>query len=148
MSISLNNHESRIVALESGGSSTWTKGSNSNGFWVKEKTTGLIIQSGNYYIGDDWNQTRSIPLALNHSNTNYNVLMSPYSNNGAWTQGFFIKSKNVSSFSIYYGDAAGANRTGYFWLTIGYLISDRILKYVYAYKSLLFTPLRTIGGVK
>lgn len=81
MAISLNtvnstvtNHETRIKALESKGTSSWTKGSNSNGYWVKETTTGLIIQWGN------WSQIngtiRALPISF--SDTNYTLLVTIY----------------------------------------------------------------------
>lgn len=51
MSISLNNHESRIKVLESKGNGSWTKYSNSVGYCLTENSTGLKIQFGN--AGDD-----------------------------------------------------------------------------------------------
>ena len=47
MSISLNNHESRIKALENKGTGSWTKYSNSVGYCLTEGSTGLKIQFGN-----------------------------------------------------------------------------------------------------
>lgn len=46
MSISLNNHESRIKALENAGSGSWSKFSNSVGYCLTENSTGLKIQFG------------------------------------------------------------------------------------------------------
>ena len=57
MSISLNNHENRIKALENSGSIGWTTGSSATGRWFKESKTGLIIQCGRWYCDDNSNDT-------------------------------------------------------------------------------------------
>lgn len=59
MSISLNNHESRIKALESAGSGSWSKFSNSVGYCLTENSTGLKIQFG--AAGDDPYPTITFP---------------------------------------------------------------------------------------
>lgn len=69
MSISMNNHETRIKALENKGSGSWTKGSNSNGYWIKESGTGVIIQFGRHYhpeSGQSW-LTFPIPFSAKDS---------------------------------------------------------------------------------
>ena len=140
MGISLNNHESRIKALETGGSSAWTKGSNSNGNWVKENTTGLIIQFGwsNTPRGD--NISVKFPIAFKTSTPVALFTTIGRSTNGnGWFALQQISSRTSTDFKI-----AHANNDYYStvsWIAIGYLISDRILNYAYACKSLLFTPL-------
>lgn len=59
MSISLNNHESRIKALENAGSGSWSKFSNSVGYCLTENSTGLKIQFGT--AGDDPYPTITFP---------------------------------------------------------------------------------------
>ena len=59
MSISLNNHESRIKALENAGSGSWTKYSNSVGYCLTENSTGLKIQFGT--AGNDSYPTITFP---------------------------------------------------------------------------------------
>ena len=146
MAISLNNHESRIKALESGGSSTWTKGTGTNCFWTQEKTTGLIIQFGwtGNDRGDSW---KTITLPKAYKNTNYTALYSLASggSGGQEYNSFGATGKTTTGFKFKIQAVETASFT---WLAIGYLISNRILNYAYACKNLLFTPLRTIGGVK
>ena len=143
MAISLNNHESRIAALETGGSSTWVKGSNSNGNWVKEKTTGLIIQFGwsNTPSGD--NISVKFPIAFTTSTP-----VALFTTIGRCTDinGWFalqqISSRTSTDFKISHVNSMYYSAVS--WIAIGYLISDRILNYAYACKSLLFTPLRKL----
>ena len=59
MGISLNNHESRIKALEDKGSGSWTKYSNSVGYCLTENSTGLKIQFGT--AGNDSYPTITFP---------------------------------------------------------------------------------------
>ena len=59
MSISLNNHESRIKALENAGSGSWSKFSNSVGYCLTENSTGLKIQFGT--AGNDAYPTITFP---------------------------------------------------------------------------------------
>lgn len=146
MAISLNNHESRIKALETGGSSTWTKGSNSNGNWVKENTTGLIIQFGSIpafgSTGSSSSGSVNVSLPISFSNELYSIATSD------WCNQYTVFMANVVSKSVFECYVSQGQCYLGKYLAIGYLISDRILKYAYACKSLLFTPLRKIGGVK
>ena len=144
MSISLNNHEDRIKVLENGGAGSWSKGSNSNGNWVKESKTGLLIQWGK--INAPGNNTPGVikfPIAF--SNTNYLGLITCLGHNNlesSWTSLWQLKDFITTSMSV-----SLTNYTqvpAYNWLAIGYLISYRILNYAYACKSLLFTPPRTM----
>ena len=136
MAISLNNHESRIKALENGGSSSWSRGENTNGCWLKDTKTGALImwsKGVKYGYGN-------FSLPLSYSNTNTFSAIATRGGNAGWTPQIWdmvvtITSKNSIHVSCGEGNA-------YQWLTIGYLISDRILNYAHACKSLLFTPLR------
>ena len=145
MAISLNNHESRIKALESGGSNTWTKGSNSNGFWFKESKTNLIFQYGRTSMQGDSRKTVNLPIAYTVLES-ISVVCTFYNdvdlNTDSATHGRAI---NLTQLRI---GSGSAYNTTLGWWSIGYLISDRILNYAYACKNLLFTPLKTIGGVK
>ena len=139
MSISLNNHENRIKALENGGAGSWSKGSNANGNWVKESKTGLLIQWGTAKdIGGNNSSKFTFPLAF--SNTNYHLSMgyNGHFNANGWLS--VLQYKDMTTTYSMVSLTAGQVGT-YRWLAIGYLISDRILNYAYACKSLLFTPL-------
>ena len=72
MAISLNNHETRIKALENGGSNDLVKTSNTYGYCVKSKSTGIKIQWGN---SDPYNvagsNSRKAYFAEPFSDTNY-----------------------------------------------------------------------------
>lgn len=143
MGISLNNHESRIKALENKGSGSWSKGTNSTGGYGKEGSTGLLIQWG--YVNHPNNDgSVGVTLPTSFTTTIYTVQVTGNKNDGEWSQGFYVTSKATDRFVI---GKRGSSQTAY-WLAIGYLISDRILNYAYACKSLLFTPLKKIGGVK
>ena len=147
MAISLNNHETRIKALENSG-------------------------LGSAYSGQGWcNLPGGLQLRFGKSRTVSGIsesiwdvtLEKPFTHAGLYAYACFYPDNDhatcdnigfcriVSTSVVKVG--SGYVNTGYTngkvtWLAIGYLISDRILKYAYACKSLLFTPLRTIGGVK
>ena len=144
MAISLNNHESRIKALENKGSGSWSKGSNSNGNWIKDSVTGVLIQWG--LIGRQSSQRFTVNMPLSYSDKNYAVITSL--NGESWTPSDFSNYVIKSSANAFQQHQTGIGYLGGMWLAIGYLISNRILNYAYACKSLLFTPLRKIGGVK
>lgn len=150
MGISLNNHESRIKALENGGAGSWSKGSNANGNWVKESKTGLLIQWGRTVMqpGDHHNVTQSFPLEF-ESQPSVFVQFIGNTPDNFWANNVQIYGVTTSKFTHARIWIMSPHDTyGRPWLAIGYLISYRILNYAYACKSLLFTPLRTTGGVK
>lgn len=74
MSISLKNHEDRITALEKKVQSTvasfekWTDGDT---YWIRERSTGLIIQFGTLICNSQWQQV-VMPIAF--SNTKYKIV--------------------------------------------------------------------------
>lgn len=133
MAISLNDHETRIKKLEESGVSTWQKGSNSNGYWAKETTTGLIIQWGFKYIAQDQNATITLPITF--SNTNYYVDGNEIRNAKDPNSICLPGSKKVDSFILYCYALSNTKA----WFAIGYLISDRILKYIYKAFAIIFT---------
>lgn len=110
MSISMKNLEDRVAALERKGSgSSWTKGSNSNGYWMKETSSGLTIQWGvdprnNYYMWKDL----PIPFTTN----TYTVMGCGHANSeiGVCTWGY-----TTTGFNIRAGGGLARN-----WLAIGY----------------------------
>lgn len=142
MSISLNNHESRIKVLENGGAGSWSKGSNANGNWVKESKTGLLIQWNCVYCSRDQNK---ITLPTSYKNDTYSIMTVQNHRSGdAETSALIpmIKNKKSTTFEIRHIHPQGHGVSSWMgWFAIGYLISDRILNYAYACKSLLFTPL-------
>lgn len=140
MSISLNNHESRIKALENGGAGSWSKGSNANGNWVKESKTGLLIQFGATNTGS----TLTVKLPVVFTDTSYKVIATR-NNTKANESAIVVYDNTVSQFNMTFIYPQGSRPlSSANWLAIGYLISYRILNYAYACKSLLFTPLRTM----
>ena len=143
MAISLNNHETRIKALEnkSSTSSSWSVTKDVNG-WMLENSTGIMIQ----WMKVSGSGTKRFVKAFNTKALA--IFISPNwarVGGGGDNAGCGAEISSTSQFTIYID--GGAATTNYI-LAIGYLISDRILKYAYACKSLLFTPPRTIGGVK
>lgn len=140
MSISLNNHESRIKALENGGAGSWSKGSNANGNWVKESKTGLLIQFGATNTGS----TLTVKLPVVFTDTSYKVIATR-NNINANESAVVVYGSTVNQFNMTFIYPQGSRPSSSAnWLAIGYLISYRILKYAYACKSLLFTPLRKL----
>lgn len=143
MAISLNtvnttvtNHETRIKALESKGASSWTKGSNSNGYWAKETTTGLIIQWGIFVTSSV--TTRYFPISFTSQPSLFHFVSN--SNSSIDVYEFMTNSWNVTNSSYRYNErrAQGGGWRGN-WLAIGYLISDRILNYIYKAFAIIFT---------
>lgn len=125
MSISLNNHETRIAALEAKGSGSWTIGSGNN-HWARESSTGLLIQWSKGYtttwgtvtMTKSYSSTTSFTVQATQGTTHEN--WNPTSSDST----MFIKSAN--SFNLWSGE-----RNRNYWIAIGYLISDRILNYIY-----------------
>ena len=134
MSISLNNHESRIKALENGGAGSWSKGSNANGNWVKESKTGLLIQFGATNTGS----TLTVKLPVVFTDTSYKVIATR-NNINANESAVVVYGSTVSQFNMTFIYPNGSRPSSSAnWLAIGYLISYRILNHAYACKSSLF----------
>lgn len=123
MSISLNNHESRIAALETNkGSSSWTKGSNSNGYWAKDSGSGLIIQWGTCGINTDQWKTFDLPIPFTSGNFGFNVIGTSGRDN-EWANGFDCTGRNTTQFSLG-GRCAGGTKI---WIAIGILYTYRYI---------------------
>ena len=120
MSISLNNHESRIKALESAGSGSWTYGSNANGSWIKDNKSSVKIEWGELNTSQT---TRTFPLTFNTKP----ALQISTVWNSASSRGYFyhhITTVSASSFSIVSADR------GYIvipWIAIGILYTYRYI---------------------
>lgn len=133
MAISLNNHETRIKALESS-SVPKVVVSGNKGYW---KCGNILIQwiirvqSGVH----SW-------LTPFSSDASYSAVVAGFENGASENSG--ISSQLASSINV---NSWQSNRAKNI-IAIGYLISYRILNYAYACKNLLFTPLRKFGGVK
>ena len=121
MSISLKALYDKVNSFEAS-KSTWTKGSNTNGSWFKESSTGLLIQLGKINIPTD--NTRTVTLPTSFASTAYSVSVNSEqsSNYTEWTNGHVIYNLNKSSFVIS-GRTEGCNRV---WIAIGYLITNSI----------------------
>ena len=120
MSISLNNHESRIKALENAGSGSWTYGSNANGSWIKDNKSSVKIEWGELNTSQT---SRTFPLTFNAKPALQ--ISSCFNSNSS--NGYFyhhIKTISVSSFSITSSDR------GYMiipWIAIGILYTYRYI---------------------
>lgn len=132
MSISLNNHESRITKLEQ----AQNDNSETNEYIKIGK---YILQWGN--IGDIYSYswvTKTFPKPF----PNACVCIVDGSDGLHFDSVSKIRIIDKTSFKVATNNSNGIAQWNY--LAIGYLISDRILKYAYACKSLLFTPLRKL----
>ena len=117
MSISMNNHETRIKALENKGSGSWTKGTGNSGYWAKESSTGLIIQWRlSTPVGWDSNATINMPRAF--SNTSYAVVCTTDGiiENTAWANGIQVKRNSASQFMVH----GSGDQRSFSWIAIGY----------------------------
>lgn len=130
MSISMKNLSDRITALEnkinSGALGGWEKGSGNGGFWVREKTTGLTIQWGICDIRTDQWKTFDLPTPFKTKDFGFNVIGTSGRDN-EWANGFDCTGRAPGTFSLG-GRCAGGTKI---WIAIGYLISYRILNYIY-----------------
>lgn len=117
MSISLNNHESRIAALETNkGSSSWTKGSNSNGYWAKDGGSGLIIQWGRVGrngINEESGST-NFPISFTSSSSYSMAAIQTNTANGA-TGSWSERIRNITNATFYWWTNCGPMH----WIAIG-----------------------------
>lgn len=130
MSISLNNHESRIVTLENKVTGSWTKYSNSVGYCLTENSTGLKIQFGT--AGNDAYPTITFPkpftTIVSCVGLGYSSAVSTASDGCT-----HIRSISLTSCRL---DSGSTNAKYVRWIAIGILYTYR-----YIIKNLLiFTP--------
>ena len=144
MAISLNNHESRIKALENKVTTaeTWTKSDVSGGICMTGNSSGFTILAFTL-SSRGGKQLYSFPKAFK---TKVSAVSLTQANGGTGSQKNVTYQKHSTSQFYIYCDSGEVGAIDV--IAIGYLISNRILNYAYACKSLLFTPLKTIGGVK
>ena len=151
MSISLNSHESRIKALE-----------NKTSQIAGVKAYGCNYNSVLKNVTKDSNEqftintscvlfvlAASTPNGSNRTQTLYKNGSTIVSNQSGSSWSCRVTSAVIAMnagdrISVNWGGLSGTGQL----IAIGYLISDRILNYAHACKSLLFTPLKAIGGVK
>lgn len=121
MSISLKALYDKVNSFEAS-KSTWTKGSNTNGSWFKESSTGLLIQLGKMNIPTD--DTKTITLPTSFASTAYSVSVNSEQSihYTEWTNGHAIYDLKTDSFVIS-GRTESCNRV---WIAIGYLITNSI----------------------
>ena len=140
MSISLNNHESRIKALESSGKVSEVSLTNpgyikfSNGLIINFGTSGGVNKTFSFKKPFTSTIISATSSRLDGGGYEHSPILGSLTNSGLYVQcrGYQNESKSANIGII----------------AIGYLISYRILNYAYACKNLLFTPLRKFGGVK
>lgn len=136
MAISLNtvnttvtNHETRIKALESKVSTAvYTTGTGTNGRWFKF-SNGLIIQCGKSGSG-----SKAFPIAFPSACAGF-VTAGTNPTSHYSTTAFNFNDMN-------YGTSSKPGSVP--WLAIGYLISDRILNYIYKAFAIIFTLIFSI----
>lgn len=131
MSISMKNLSDRITALEnkinSGALGGWEKGSNTNGNWIKEKTTGVIIQWGVIYKLSSYNGKIYFPIKFSTKPSVIGLGLADIdANRDGGTP--VIREINLVFFRYNTGTTSSTSCS---WIAIGYLISDRILNYIY-----------------
>lgn len=127
MAYSLKNIGDRVAALEAKKYSTWTKGSNTNGYWVKESTTGLIIQWGKTGSITAHNGTITFPIAYTSVPVVYSLGLGDRTA-GTDDGSPAIRAISTTNCRTTTGTTSITVRV---WIAIGYLISDRILNYIY-----------------
>ena len=116
MSISLNDHENRIKALENkttGTSITLVKSENlPNGFY-REYSDGFRMQSGYLNESGTWGHT-TVKLPKPMSNTNYVIILTP-DGDETWDYNWLLESKTTTSWG-------GTFRFGrkFWWAVYGY----------------------------
>lgn len=121
MSISLNNHESRIKALENSGSQNWTRGESSTGIWWKDSKSGLLLQHSKGNMSN-WGKI-TLPKSYS-STTSFCVVANHGNRTSAWTP-----TKSSGTCGVVSTDTIvvySAERVTFNWITIGYLISNSI----------------------
>lgn len=126
MSISMNNHETRITALENRSSGIWVKGETTTGVWYKESGSGLLIQHSKDRV-TNWGQI-TLPQAYS-SSTSYSVVATyGRSEFTQWTPADSTTTCNIVSKSAIH--VWSGERSQFSWITIGYLITNRLLTYI------------------
>ena len=128
MAYSLKNIGDRVAALEKAGSSSWSKGSNTNGYWVKESKTGLIIQWGRNGNMNQWEAggTRNFPIPFTNVNS-ISMAAVQWSTTNGQTGSWSERIRALSATSFYWW----ANCSPMHWIAIGYLITNRLLNIYY-----------------
>lgn len=76
MSISLNNIESRVTALEKAGSVIVAQNRNGNNWYVKYNN-GLILQAGFILYSGESCSTKDVPLNINFTTNGYVAISQP-----------------------------------------------------------------------
>lgn len=118
MSISLKALYDKVNAFESS-KSTWTSGSSGNGTWMKESSTGVIIQFGQSANAqwDNHNIHVTFPIAFSAVKTVIKTTFGAYSGQvpGSYTN---VYSVSTSGFNSTASNTAGM--TYFYWLAIGY----------------------------
>lgn len=118
MSISLKALYDKVNAFESS-KSTWTSGSNSNGTWMKESSTGIMIQFGQSANAqyDNHDIYVTFPIKFNSVKSVIKTTMGTYSGT---IPGTYVSVWDVSVSGFKSRTSSSAGMTYYYWLAIGY----------------------------
>lgn len=121
MSISLNNHESRIKSLESRpqgtGISEYLVATDK---WWLEFQNGFLVQGGH-------NRPTTVTLPKSYRDTNYTVLTRATAGDSSGGGGIY--SKTVSSFAC----TTNHNNYSFGWVTFGWSSKAKVLKLYYSF---------------
>lgn len=118
MSISLKALYDKVNAFESS-KSTWTSGSNSNGTWMKESSTGIMIQFGQSANAqyDNHDIYVTFPTKFNSVKSVIKTTMGVY---GGAIPGAYVSVWDVSVSGFKSRTSSSSGMPCYYWLAIGY----------------------------
>lgn len=128
MSISLNNHETRIKKLEDAGSGSWSVYSNSNGYCLSESGTGLKIQFG---TATGVHPTITFPKSFTTICCAVGLGIRDYqstTSDGA----VHVRTISLTSFRF---DSGSTNISNNNWIAIGMLYTYRYINNIFVLKS-------------
>ena len=118
MSISLKALYDKVNAFESS-KSTWTSGSNSNGTWMKESSTGIMIQFGQSANAqyDNHDIYVTFPIKFNSVKS---VIKTTFGAYGGQIPGSYANVYSVSTSGFSSTASTTAGMPYFYWIAIGY----------------------------
>ena len=118
MSISLKALYDKVNNFEAS-KSTWTSGSNGNGTWMKESSTGIMIQFGQSANAkyDNHDIYVAFPIKFNSVKSVIKTTMGAY---GSAIPGAYASVWDVSVSGFKSRTSSSAGMPYYYWLAIGY----------------------------
>lgn len=128
MSISLKALYDKVNSFEAS-KSTWTSGSNGNGTWMKESSTGVIIQFGQSANAQRDNNDIYVtfPIKFNSVKSIIKTTVGSYYDT---IPGVYTSVWNVTTDGFISRASTVAKMPYYYWMAIGYLITNSIKGWV------------------